>query len=109
MTTVTVRTVGNQERLDGALAMVAAAAEQLLEEAGNDSQALFAARRCLDVQDLLEEAGARPQAHEHKGLTSRRLLEDAAAALDEVEEPRPPRLGPARVELAGAILEVARH
>jgi hypothetical protein len=92
----------NQYRLDRALALVAAAEREFLTRASDgrgDGTEVFTARHCLEVQDLLERAGAHPGAEVQEG-DLRTNLAHAEAELDAIDEgERPIRLLPARAEL----------
>jgi hypothetical protein len=93
-----------QQLLDQALHQVMAATRAGLEMAEGDvtGQLIFAARQCLDLQTLLEDAGAVIDADwgDEETRTPHELLQSAAAALDAIPaDERPTLLAPARAEL----------
>ena len=98
-----------EQLLDQALGHVAAATQAMLEVTENDvtGQRVFTTRQCLDVQTLLEDAGAvidLDLADQGGTRTPHELLRAAAAALDAIPaEERPVMLAPARAELQSTI------
>ena len=98
-----------EQLLEQALGHVAAATQAMLEVAKNDAPArlIFTARQCLDVQTLLEDAGAVIDidlVDQGGTRTPHELLRLAAAALDAIAaDERPVLLAPARAELQSTI------
>jgi hypothetical protein len=99
--------------LEQALGQVAAATRATLELAENDGTGhlIFTARQCLDVQNLLEDAGAAIDVDlvdQVDTRTPHELLRLAAAALDAIPaEERPTLLAPARAELQATMAALA--
>lgn len=90
--------MGTQEQLDLALSHVAHATDLLLDT--DEEKALFVARSCAEVQDLLEDAGARLTDVELDHLSAEEHLAAAARRLDALDQAaRPVLLPPARAEL----------
>ena len=102
-----------EQLLEQALSQVAAATRATLELAENDEtgQLIFTARQCLDVQNLLEDAGAVIDVDlvdQVDAQTPHELLRLAAAALDAIPvEERPALLAPARAELQATMAALA--
>ena len=102
-----------EQFLEQALGQVAAATRATLELAENDGtgQLIFTARQCLDVQNLLEDAGAVIDVDvvdQVDAQTPHELLRLAAAALDAIPaEERPTLLAPARAELQATMAALA--
>jgi hypothetical protein len=105
-----------EQLLEQALGQVAAATQATLELAENDGtgQLLFTARQCLDVQNLLEDAGAVFDVDlvdlvaPVEAQTPHELLRLAAAALDAIPaDERPALLAPARAELQATMAGLA--
>ena len=98
-----------EQLLDQALGHVAAATQAMLEVAKSDAppRLMFTARQCLDVQTLLEDAGAVIDIDvvDQGGTRAPyELLQLAAAALDAIPaDERPVLLAPARAELQSTI------
>jgi hypothetical protein len=98
-----------EQLLEQALGHVAAATQAMLELAENDvtGQLIFTTRQCLDVQTLLEDAGAVLDidlVDQGGTSTPHELLQLAAAALDAIPaDERPVLLAPARAELQSTI------
>lgn len=98
-----------EQLLEQALGHVAAATQAMLELAENDvtGQLIFTTRQCLDVQTLLEDAGAVIDidlVDQGGTSTPHELLQLAAAALDAIPaDERPVLLAPARAELQSTI------
>jgi hypothetical protein len=98
-----------EQLLEQALGHVAAATQAMLELTENDvtGQLIFTTRQCLDVQTLLEDAGAVIEIDlvDPGGTrTPHELLQLAAAALDAIPAAeRPVLLTPARAELQATI------
>lgn len=95
--------------MEQALGHVAASTQAMLENAEDDAtgQLAFTTSQCLDVQTLLEDAGAVIDIDlvDQSGTrTPHELLQLAAAALDAIPtDERPVLLAPARAELQSAI------
>jgi hypothetical protein len=91
-----------QEALDEALALVAVAVGGLLRRG---QPGLFAARACLDVQDLLEDAGATPSEEPATaGMDPEEALGRAVVLLDGIAQSRRPLLlAAAHAALQGVI------
>src|ERR1035437_4361248 len=102
-----------EQLLEQALGQVAAATRATLELAENDGTGhlIFTARQCLDVQNLLEDAGAAIDVDlvdQVDTRTPHELLRLAAAALDAIPaEERPTLLAPARAELQATMAALA--
>ena len=102
-----------EQLLEQALGQVAAATRATLELAENDEtgQLIFTARQCLDVQNLLEDAGAVfdvDLVDPVEAQTPHELLRLAAAALDAIPaDERPALLAPARAELQSTMAALA--
>lgn len=99
-----------EQLLEQALGQVAAATQATLELAENDGtgQLIFTARQCLDVQNLLEDAGAVFEVDPADTRTPHELLRLAAAALDGIPaDERPALLAPARAELQATMAALA--
>jgi hypothetical protein len=100
-----------EQFLDQALHQVTAATRAMLEMAESDvtGQLIFTARQCLEVQTLLEDAGAVLVDQVDKDTrTSHELLQLAAADLDAIPaDERPTLLAPARAELQNAMAALA--
>ena len=102
-----------EQLLEQALGQVAAATRATLELAENDGtgQLIFTARQCLDVQSLLEDAGAVIDVDlvdQVDAQTSHELLWLAAAAFDAIPaDERPTLLAPARAELQATMAALA--
>jgi hypothetical protein len=102
-----------EQLLEQALGQVAAATQATLELAENDGtgQLIFTARQCLDVQNLLEDAGAVIDVDlvdPADTRTPHELLRLAADALDAIPaDERPTLLAPARAELQATMAALA--
>ena len=102
-----------EQLLEQALSRVAAATRATLELAENDEtgQLIFTARQCLDVQNLLEDAGAVIDVDlvdQVGAQTPHDSLRLAAAALDAIPaDERPTLLAPARAELQATMAALA--
>jgi len=100
-----------EQLLDQALHQVTAATRAALEMAEGDvtGQLIFTARQCLEVQTLLEDAGAVLVDQVDQNTHSpHELLQLAAADLDAIPAAeRPTLLAPARAELQNAMAALA--
>ncbi len=109
MTEVTCVRMDAQTRLDEAYAHVKYATAAFL--AHDDEHGLVAAHSCMDVETLLEDAGARwPAADDIEGTADgTEQLNKAAAALDAINPAdRPDLLGPAWAQLQAALTQTSR-
>ncbi|MEP7161609.1 MAG: hypothetical protein ABI746_10970 [Dermatophilaceae bacterium] len=106
MTEVTCVRMDAQTRLDEAYAHVKYATAAFL--AHDDDNGLIAARACMDVETLLEDAGATwPAADDIEGTADgTEQLNKAAAALDAINPPD--LLGPVWAQLQAALTQASR-
>ncbi len=98
-------------RMDAAYAHVKLASAGLLGQRGRDDENLFEAHALLDVEELLDVAGARWPAREDVTDAGSPLanLEAAVVELDAIDPAeRPDRLGAAWAELHVVLARVAR-